>query len=1071
MKTAIKRISVAAIGLILLVLVLAAGFSAGLKYHFHPSAPRPHYPPAADALEAQRQDLRYFRQLIALDRSFEPTNRTEATRRLDALEALSTVLDRPHLHVALMQIDALADNGHSRIENEGRAAHLELPVRLAAFSDGLYIMRATEINADLLGGRGTAVDGQAIDPVMAKLEQLRGGTPQWRRLLASQYLTQQELLYGIDVAPDTRHSTWTVETPAGAVITRRLDAYAPPASEPAIPVTRWLSSESLRGMEGQWRAVEPDLLLPIALIDFDKPFRSLTLPGTCVQFVQFKSNSDQGGRRIGEFVSSTQRQLRQIQPCSVIVDLRYDGGGDYMNTYGFAHDLPKLIPPGGRIIVLTGPATFSAGISTAAAVKHAGQARVVIVGEPVGDRLRFYSEGGSACLPNSPLCVAYETGKHDYQHACTDWDVCFWLNYFFSFQVRSLDPDEVIPLSFSDWRSGVEPVLDRAIILATAGNGAGDPPPAALSIEELRQQLANILRETHTPGMAGAIVHRDGPEWVAGLGQADSTAERNASRETLFRIGSTSKAFVALSILKLVNEGKLSLQDSVHKLAPEVWFENPWEASDPVHVVDLLEHTTGWDDIHLREVAKDAPGISLREALDYDHHSRISRWRPGTRMAYCNSGPAVAAYIVEKISGRRFEDYVTQNFFEPIGTNTATYFQPTSAVLTHLYRPDGKTPYLYWNILFRPAGSINASAQDMAAFVQFLLNRGTAQGRQVMPSVSIDRMEHPTRTWAAQQGLSAGYGLSTYESIHDGFVYHGHNGGVQGGLTDMAYMPDYGVGYFYSINAGNTAAFSAIGKSIRAYVTHRLQRPPVPGVVAMPAHDSSYAGWYEPDSPRVELNHPLERLLGIVRIRFADNELLLSSLRERGQVFLPMAAGQFRKVPKEGFPDPIATIALLSPNAEGQFVQMEGGKVTMKRIPAWFAIAEIALIAWFVCAVVSVLCYAPFWLLGGLSRKRRRPAERAVRAWPLVAVLSLVAAAGILILSGDDFISRMGNRSFWSAAVFLSTLLYSVASAAGAVALWRAHRQAIRCRVRKYSIAVIPALLIAAVYLAYWGLI
>jgi hypothetical protein len=468
MKTAIKRISVAAIGLILLVLVLAAGFTAGLRHHFHPSVPRPHYPPAANALEAQRQDFRYFRQLIALDRSFAPADRAEVIRRLDALEALGTVLDRPHLEVALMQIDALADNGHSRIENEGSAAHRELPVRLAAFSDGLYIMRATEINAALLGGRVTAIDGQSIEAVMTKLEQLRGGTPQWRRLLASQYLIQQDLLYGIDVAPDTLHSTWTVETPAGAVITRRLDAYAPPASEPAVPVTRWLSNESLTGMGGQWRAVEPDHSPPIALTDFDKPFRSLTLPGTCVQFVQFKSNSDQGGRRIAEFVSSTQRQLRQIQPCSVIIDLRYDSGGDYLNTYGFAHDLPKYIRPGGRIIVLTGPATFSAGISTAAAVKHAGQERVVILGEPVGDRLQFFSEGGSACLPNSRLCVAYETGKHDYQHACTDWDVCFWLNYFFNFQVRSLDPDEVIPLSFRDWRSGVDPVLDRAVIAAMA---------------------------------------------------------------------------------------------------------------------------------------------------------------------------------------------------------------------------------------------------------------------------------------------------------------------------------------------------------------------------------------------------------------------------------------------------------------------------------------------------------------------------------------------------------------------------------------------------------------------------
>jgi hypothetical protein len=184
--------------------------------------------------------------------------------------------------------------------------------------------------------------------------------------------------------------------------------------------------------------------------------------------VQFKSNSDHGGQSIREFVSTTERVLRQVQPCNVILDLRYDDGGDYVNTYGFARDLPKLIPPAGRIIMLTGSATFSAGISTAAFVKHAGGERVVIVGEPVGDRLQFFSEGGRACLPNYSLCVAYETGKHDYQHACTDWDVCFWLDYFFQFRVKSLGPDEVIPLSFKDWWSGVDPVLDRAKTLAMA---------------------------------------------------------------------------------------------------------------------------------------------------------------------------------------------------------------------------------------------------------------------------------------------------------------------------------------------------------------------------------------------------------------------------------------------------------------------------------------------------------------------------------------------------------------------------------------------------------------------------
>ena len=187
--------------------------------------------------------------------------------------------------------------------------------------------------------------------------------------------------------------------------------------------------------------------------------------------------------------------------------------------------------------------------------------------------------------------------------------------------------------------------------------------------------------------------------------------------------------------------------------------------------------------------------MSLKEALDYDHHSRISRWPPGTRTAYCNSGPAVAASIVEKVSGQRFEDFVEQNLFLPIGMKTATYFKPTSGKETTLYHGDGKTPYAYWNIIFRPAGSINASAQDMAAYVQFYLNRGIANGAQVVPAADIERMENPKSGWAAKEGLRSGYGLSNYWSIENGFVYHGHNGGVEGGLTELSYMPEYGVGF------------------------------------------------------------------------------------------------------------------------------------------------------------------------------------------------------------------------------------------------------------------------------------
>src|SRR5215469_9633142 len=227
-------------------------------------------------------------------------------------------------------------------------------------------------------------------------------------------------------------------------------------------------------------------------------------------------------------------------------------------------------------------------------------------------------------------------------------------------------------------------VISFALVtLLAIGGWSADkeqPPKPAQSITELQPQLEKILKDNHVPGISVAIVKRDGPAWVGGLGLADVASKTPVTADTQFRIGSTSKAFASLSILKLANEGKLSLTDPVHRLAPEVWFKNPWEATDPVLIVDLLEHTTGWDDLHLREYAKDAPAtMTLREGLDYDHHSRTSRWPPGTRMAYCNSGPAVAAYIVEKISGQRFEDYVAENFFQPIGMKSASYFKTSAA--------------------------------------------------------------------------------------------------------------------------------------------------------------------------------------------------------------------------------------------------------------------------------------------------------------------------------------------------------------------------------------------------------
>ena len=590
------------------------------------------------------------------------------------------------------------------------------------------------------------------------------------------------------------------------------------------------------------------------------------------------------------------------------------------------------------------------------------------------------------------------------------------------------------------------------------------------SIPELQQQIEKILKDTHTPGVSIAIVHKNGPEWVTGLGIADVASKRPVTAGTLFRIGSTSKAFSSLSILLLADQGKLSLEDPVRKLAPDVWFDNRWEATDPVRVVNLLEHTTGWDDMHLREYAKQAPdSMTLKEGLDYDHHSRTSRWRPGTRMAYCNSGPPVAAYIVEKITGQRFEDFVEENLFAPIGMKTATYFEPPAGAATTLYHPDGKTPYSYWHILLRPAGAINASANDMAAYVQFYLNRGSVAGKQVVPSADIDRMESPTSTWAAKDGMKPGYGLSNYWSVEEGFVYHGHDGGVEGGLTDMSYMPEYGVGYFYSMNSGSGDAFEKIGKTIRAYVTKGLQKPALPPVASLPANAADYAGWYEPDSPRVELTHFLERLTGLTRIQFRDGKMFTTSLGTRNDQYIPVTGGQFRHVSKKDPPAPIAEFALLSVNPEGRFAQ-DGFQNTMKQIPGWFAISELVLTGFVLLSILAIVIYAPFWILGGLSRRRRRPAERGMRLWPLIAVLSLIAFVAIFALSGDDLIERMGSLTVWSFTLFAVSWFFAIAVLASLFSVFRAGGE-VRPGVRRFAIVVTTALVLATAYLAYWGII
>lgn len=464
-----------AFGVVLLLIAVVVGLFYAMIRHFYPAPPQSRYSEPNDPLEAQRQDLDYFAKLIAMDRSYSTEARTQAERRITELADVKTVIPRPNFRVELMEIAALADNGHTRLDNDSSANPMELPVRVAAFSDGIYVLHARKAYADLLGGKVVSIDDHPIDEVMARLERLRGGTPQWRKEYARVYISWQDVLVGAGIAPDMGHSTWEVTSPSGATVTRTLTPYKPGKDEPDM--NRIYSDEPLKELGVDWVAYQPDRPLPITFSDPDVPFRRVRFPHSCVMLIQLRSNDDVGKHRIMDFEAATKADTQANKPCQLIFDNRFNDGGNLTKTIFFSKDLSRFIEPNAHIYLLTSSMTFSAGITTTALIMHAGGSQVTILGEPVGDRLAFFAEGGRGCLPNYPLCFHYETGKHDYGNSCTNVDTCFWLNWFLPERVRTLQPDEIITMTFTDWRQGRDPVFERALEMANRNQPDRSPAP------------------------------------------------------------------------------------------------------------------------------------------------------------------------------------------------------------------------------------------------------------------------------------------------------------------------------------------------------------------------------------------------------------------------------------------------------------------------------------------------------------------------------------------------------------------------------------------------------------------
>src|SRR6185503_13100016 len=312
-----------------------------------------------------------------------------------------------------------------------------------------------------------------------------------------------------------------------------------------------------------------------------------------------------------------------------------------------------------------------------------------------------------------------------------------------------------------------------------------------------------------------------------GYGVADVAAKTAVNTDTVFRAGSISKSIVGIAVMMLVEEGKLDLNAKLADLAPDIRFDNPWEATDPVRLVHMLEHTTGFNDIgfHHYPLAGDVP---LAQAVQMYGPYR-SRWKPGTYAQYSNAPPVIVGYLVEKASGMRWADFTRTRIFEPLGM-TSAHWTLTPDIARRMSKSysganaSNEEPYV--DIVGKPAGSLDVTPSDLAKLALFLINRGNVNGMQLLKPESVARIETTTTTIASQHGLTTGYGLGNFGRAGEKAVFRGHDGGIDGFVSSYIYNAEHKAGAVMMVNSGQDGVEQAMN-AVMAYLERDWPKPAV----------------------------------------------------------------------------------------------------------------------------------------------------------------------------------------------------------------------------------------------------
>jgi CubicO group peptidase (beta-lactamase class C family) len=386
-------------------------------------------------------------------------------------------------------------------------------------------------------------------------------------------------------------------------------------------------------------------------------------------------------------------------------------------------------------------------------------------------------------------------------------------------------------------------------------------PPAELeAFVDATVQLA--MDDKHIAGVTVSVVQDGRVVLEKGYGFASFSPPRRVDpATTLFRIGSISKTFTWIEVMRAVEAGKVDLDAPVNGYLPPELRIPDGGFKQPIRVRDLMTHSPGFEDrvFGVLFAGKPADVLPLDEFLARYRPRRVRE--PGEVSSYSNYGAGLAGAIVEQVNGAKWQDLIERDVLAPLGLTHVTGREPypprpdLPAPLSAELEADLSAP-LRWNGVaydarkfeyvtqVAPAGAMSASARDMARYMLLLLGDGTLDGVTVFGPDAARAFRTPLTKLPPEVGaLDAGFFQSP---LPGGFVGYGHNGATLSFFSNLTVVPALRLGIFV---ATNTEGGGALSDPLPARVVERFyaaqrEPPAAPGKVDVAATRRIYAGEY-----------------------------------------------------------------------------------------------------------------------------------------------------------------------------------------------------------------------------------